>query len=74
MAEEVTPVLLEFHEYVHQNQIEKLREMDQLMVECWKRGLKMKKILPLAVCIEPLTTESDIQIYFRDMLERELRG
>lgn len=71
---QVTPVLLKSHEYVNQNQIEKLRKMDQLMFECWKSGFKIGKILELAVCIEPLTTEDDVKIYFRGMLERELMG
>ena len=64
--------LLETHEYVHPNQVEKLKEMDRLMFDCWRAGYKRSKILELAQAIESNTTEDDVQIYFRNMFKREL--
>ena len=63
---------LEIREYVRLNQIEKLKQMDKLMFDCWRAGYKRSKILELAQKIESSTTEEDVQIYFRNMFTREL--
>ncbi|AAQ64382.1 hypothetical protein KVP40.0312 [Vibrio phage KVP40] len=68
----MTPVLLETHEYVNQNQIEKLKRMDRLMFDCWRAGYKRGKILERALEIESSTTSDDIEIYFKNMFTREL--
>ncbi|AJT61173.1 hypothetical protein [Vibrio phage XZ1] len=68
----MTPALLETHEYVNHNQIEKLQQMDRLMFDCWRAGYKRGKILELALSIESSTTEADIEIYFKNMFTREL--
>lgn len=67
-----TPALLETHEYVNSNQIEKLQRMDRLMFDCWRAGFKRNKILERALEIESSTTEADIEIYFKNMFTREL--
>ncbi|AGN30361.1 hypothetical protein VPFG_00364 [Vibrio phage nt-1] len=67
-----TPALLESHEYVHPNQVEKLKQMDRLMFDCWRAGYKRGKILELALSIESSTTSDDIEIYFKNMFTREL--
>ncbi len=68
----MTPVLLETHEYVNPNQIEKLKRMDRLMFDCWRAGYKRGKILERALEIESSTTSDDIEIYFKNMFTREL--
>ncbi|WP_210498269.1 hypothetical protein [Vibrio crassostreae] len=68
----LTPSLLESHEHIHSNQIEKLNRMDRLMFDCWREGLKRKDILPLAQEIESGTSEADVGVYFRRMFRREL--
>ncbi|CAM0018230.1 hypothetical protein VPHD527_0377 [Vibrio phage D527] len=72
LYEQYTMSLLETREYVHSNQVEKLKEMDKLMFDCWRKGYKRSKILELAQKIESNTTEDDVQIYFRNMFTREL--
>lgn len=64
--------LLETHEYVHPNQLIKLRKMDRLMFDCWRSGYKRTKILELAQQIESNITSDDITIFFKDMFTREL--
>ncbi|CAM0065110.1 hypothetical protein VPHF86_0292 [Vibrio phage F86] len=64
--------LLETHEYVHSNQVEKLKQMDRLMFDCWRKGYKRVKVLELAQQIESNITSDDVAIFFRKMFNREL--
>lgn len=64
--------LLEQHEYVNLQKVEKLEKMDRLMFDCWRKGYKRDKIVELAQKIESQTTRDDVAIYFRNMFTREL--
>ncbi|MDK9790660.1 hypothetical protein [Vibrio sp. D431a] len=67
-----TPALWQPHEFVNENQLSKLSEMDRLMFDCWRKGLKRRDILDLAKEIESSTTEEDVSLYFKAMFDREL--
>lgn len=67
----MTPTLLEAHEIPNPNQLDKLKQMDKLMFQCWRLGYKRSKILELAQNIEPSTTIDCVGVYFKNMFDRE---
>lgn len=51
---------------------EKEQKLDRLMFDCWRKGLKHRDILDMALEIDSTITSEQVKEAFKEMFTREL--